>query len=380
MDVLHELRKVAGAYPRKAEPILLALSGVGPIGHLSGAHGIYVNSAVRRQVRSLFRDHYRAEALARRETNGRFGASDLLPLARAGSDSTDAIRAIKRMSMAITSWDGVVNARSGSQYWDFVGTKASQTTVANQWSSFLKTAGVPGAMTYGAKPGPAAISSSTTGAWPISNISLGASDDLYLTNIGGNHATGTNIVMAIDVLQAVGDISLSGAANATQSISTTALNRYSGGAGVMMTLEITVALGGTAANITLSYTDQGGTAAGTGAIALLTSGIVGRLTPVQDGALIRLAAGDYGVRSVENVYCSASMGTGNASVIMYKPLIIFPTLATTTFVERSTPAQIGGIKRITTTTQGVMPALGFFVNTSTTSTGVQTYLTEFVWG
>jgi hypothetical protein len=380
MDVLQELRNVAASYPRKAEPIVLALSGLGQVGHVSGAHGVYVNSAMKRSVRALLRDHYRAERTAREMSGGRLGAGDLLPAAALGSDSRDAIRAIKSMRMAITSWDGVTSARSGSKYWDTIGTKASQTTVANAWSSFFRTAGVPGAMTYGATAGQAALNSATAGAWPIDFISLGATEDLYLTNIGGNHLTGTNIVMAVDLLQAVAAVSLTGVANATQVITTTSLTRYTGGAGVMMTLEIVTALGGTASNVTVSYTDESGNAAGTGAIALLTSGIVGRLTPVQDGALIRLASGDYGVRSVDRVYVSASMGGGQAAVLMYKPLIVFPTLATTTFVERSTPAQVGGIKRLTTTTQGVKPAMGFLVLTSTTSTGVQTYLTEFVWG
>lgn len=380
MDVLQELRKVADAYPKKAEPIVLALSGLGQIGHLSGAHGVYINSSMKRHVRTLLREHYRAERAAREVSSGRFGAGDLLPIAALGSDSRDAIRAIKSMGMAISSWDAVASARGTGQFWDYMGTKASQTTVANAWSSFLRTAGNPGAMTYGSAPGPAAPSSASTGAWPIDHISLGASEDLYLTNIGAHHATGTNIVLSVDVLQAVGNFTTSGAANATQVATTTQLSRYTGGNGVMMTLEIITALGGTAANVTLSYTDQDGNAAGTGAIALLTSGIVGRLTPVQDGPVIRLASGDYGVRSVERIYVSASMGTGNVAVLMYKPIIVFPTLATTTFVERSTPAQIGGIKRLTTTTQGVKPALGFLVLTSTTSTGVQTYLTEFVWG
>jgi hypothetical protein len=60
--------------------------------------------------------------------------------------------------------------------------------------------------------------------------------------------------------------------------------------------------------------------------------------------------------------------------------LLVPTLATTTFVERATPAQIGGIRKLTSVSQGSMPFLGVFALASTTSTGAQLYLVETVWG
>jgi len=137
-------------------------------------------------------------------------------------------------------------------------------------------------------------------------------------------------------------------------------------------------------NVTINYTDQSGNAAAsTGAIAWgTTSPIVGRLLPLQDGPMIRMASGDLGVASVQQVTFSVSAAGagGNMALLQYKPLLLVPTLATTSFVERSTPAQIGGIRKLTSVVQGSEPFLGFFVLCSTTSTGVQMYLIETVWG
>ena len=147
-----------------------------------------------------------------------------------------------------------------------------------------------------------------------------------------------------------------------------------------MTLEITTALGATASNITLTYIDQSGNTAATAATALQTSGIAARLTPVQDGPMIRLASGDFGVRSISSCFCSAAMGAGVVAALIYKPVLLMPTLATNAWTERSTPAQIGGIKVLTEVAQGSKACLGVFVLTSTTSTGIQTYMLETVWG
>lgn len=378
MNILKELRKVSAGLQPKCAPVPVCLSDLGQVGHVSREHGLYINSAMRRPVRSLIADHYRAERVAREISNGWLGADDILPIMARASDTRDAIKAIKSMRMAISSWDGVTSARGSGKGWDYLGTKASQTTVANVWSSFLRTAGNPGAASYTAIPGGARMTSASAGAWPLP-MTLGGSEDLYLTNVGTNHATGTNIVLVADVLVNAGTISAT--STTSQNISSTSLSRWTTGEGVNMTLEITTALGATAANITLSYTDQAGnTGNSTGAIALTTSGIAGRLQPVQDGPMIRLATGDYGVGTIEACILSASMVSGVLAALLYKPLILVPTLSTTTFVERSTPAQVGGIRKLTDTAGGEKPFIGFMVLTSTTSTGVQTYLLETVWG
>jgi hypothetical protein len=382
LNVIHELRKAGRALPEKFPPIPVALPSEGIVGHVEHRRGLYINSALRSSVAAILRDEARVERAAREISDGRLGASDILPIMKRVTDNRDAIRAIKSVRSAITSWDGVVSARGNGLSWDYAGTKASQTTVANNWSSFLRTAGNPGAMSFNAIPGPAAIDSNTTGVWPLP-MSL-TTEDLYLTNFGANHGSGSQIVLLVDVIQAAGSISAT--IVTSQTVNTTANLRWTSGEGVLMTLEVTTAFGTATGipNVTINYTNQAGTAGrSTGAISIgATSLIAGRMFPLQDGPQIRLQAGDYGVRSIQQVTFSASSaGAGAAcAAIIYKPHLIMPSVINTAWVERSTPAQVGGIKKLTSVAAGSKPGLGFLVLTSSTSTGVQSYLIETVWG
>jgi hypothetical protein len=378
MNILQELQKLSrGLQPRTA-PVPLVWPGIGPVGHLSSDHGVYINTAYRNPIDSMLRDQAKIDLLAADVSNGRLPAEALLAASKRVSDTTDAVRAIQQMQGAITSFNDVIDARGNGQYFDYFGVKASQTTVANNWSSFLRTAGNPAAASYSNIPGGGRMTSATTGAVPIP-VTIGGSDHLYLTNAVANHVTGTNVHMYVDVLVSAGNILATSATS--QNISTTSLSRWTSGEGLAMTLEVTAALGATAANITISYTDQAGnTANSTGAIALTTSAIAGRLVPVLDGPMIRLAAGDYGVRTIEGCILSASMtGSGVMAALIYKPLVVCPTIGLTTWNERSTPAQLSGIKQLTSAAGGELPFVGSFVLASTTSTGTILQWLEFVY-
>jgi hypothetical protein len=378
MNILQELQKLSrGLQPRTA-PVPLVWPSIGPVGHLSSDHGVYINTAYRNPIDSMLRDQAKIDLLAADVSDGRLPAEALLAASKRVSDTTDAVRAIKQMQGAITSFNDVIDARGNGQYFDYFGVKASQTTVANNWSSFLRTNGNPTAASYSNIPGGGRMTSATTGAVPIP-VTIGGSDHLYLTNAAANHVTGSNVHMYVDVLVSAGNISATSATS--QNISTTSLSRWTSGEGLAMTLEVTAALGATAANITISYTDQAGnTANSTGAIALTTSAATGRLVPVLDGPMIRLATGDYGVRTIEGCILSASMtGSGVMAALIYKPLVVCPTLTVNLWNERSTPAQLSGIKQLTSAVGGELPFVGSFVLASTTSTGIILQWLEFVY-
>ena len=378
MNIIQELRKLSNGLQRRTAPVPLSWPGIGPVGHLTQEHGVYINSAYRNAVDSMLRDNDRIEALAADVSSGRMAAAEILEASRRISDTADPVQAIKRMQGAILSFNDVIDARGNGQYYDHFGCKASQTTVANNWSAFNLVGGNPSAASYTAIPGGARMTSASTGAVPIP-ISIGGSDDAYLTNAVANHVTGNNLHMFVDILVTAGTISATSATS--QTINTTSLSRWTSGEGVYMTLEVTTQLGVTAANINIStYTDQGGTGSNaTGNIALTTSAIVGRLVPVQDGPMIRLASGDYGVRSVEGLILSANMGAGALALHLYKPLIVCPTMTVAFWVERSTPAQLSGIKKLTSVAGGEEPFIGRFVLPSTTSTGIILEWLEFVY-
>ena len=240
LDVLGELRKYGHRIPAKPPPVDVWLEGLGTVGHTEHGRGLYLNSLLAGHVEALVRDNERAEALAKELTGGRVGAKELLDTYALGSGKRDIIRAIKEMSMAVSSWDAVTLARSTGKYWDGFGTKASQTTVANSWSSFFRTAGNPSAGSYSAIPGPAAKGSDTAGAFPLP-MTLGGTEDLYLVNFGKHHATGTNITLLVDLLLGAGSISAT--IVTSQTVNTTALPRWAVRAGVQMTLEVVTAFG-----------------------------------------------------------------------------------------------------------------------------------------
>jgi hypothetical protein len=150
-----------------------------------------------------------------------------------------------------------------------------------------------------------------------------------------------------------------------------------------MTLEITTAFGTATGvpTITLSYTDQAGnTGNSTGAISIgATSMIAGRIFPLQDGPMIRLASGDYGVRVIEGCIFSAASTSGIFAALVYKPLLVIPTFAVNLWSERSTPASLSGIRQLTSAAGGEEPFVGRFVLPSTTSTGTILEWLEFVY-
>jgi len=378
MNILDELTKLSRGLHQRTAPLPLAWPGIGPVGHLTNEHGVWINSAYRNAVDSMLRENDRIEALAADVSNGRLAAAEILEASRLISDTADAARAIKKMQGAILSFNDVIDARGNGQYYDHFGCKASQATTANQWSAFNLGGGNPSAASYTAIPGGARMTSASAGAIPIP-LTLGGSDHLYLTNAVANHVTGNNLHLFVDLLVTAGSISTASAVS--QTINTTGLSRWTNGEGVYMTLEVTTQIGGTAANINIStYTDQGGTAGNaTGNIALTPNAIVGRLLPVQDGPMIRLAAGDYGVRSVEGLILSASMGAGALALHLYKPIIVCPTMTANFWVERSTPAQLSGIKQLTSAAGGEEPFIGRFIMPSSTSTGTILEWLEFVY-
>jgi len=134
-----------------------------------------------------------------------------------------------------------------------------------------------------------------------------------------NYLTGSSSgcgVQLVDRLVHMGG--LDGTNTGAQTVSTSALTRYTTGAGVMAAVEIYTAVGSTPQTFTCSYTDDAGNAGqtslpveigNTGRSAAL------RLLPMS------LAAGDIGVRAVSTLTLSGSTGTaGNFGVTLYKPL------------------------------------------------------------
>jgi hypothetical protein len=281
---------------------------------------------------------------------------------------------------AITSYNDIINARANGKAEDVGIVKASYTTVANVWSCGFRSGGFPPAGSYANIPGGSVLNRASTGAWPLTNPATG--ERKYLLTLGTNHGVGTNIVLLVDLLVAAGGINANVAG--AQTVNTVALTRYAGAAaaGNMIILEVTTALGTTGSNFTATYTNHAGVSGQTtAALAMTTSAIVQRLQPVgTTGWLIPLVTGDLGVRSVETVSFSAAMGAGVVALLIFRPLLFLPTIATTTYVERDSTLQVDGLTELVVGSDGELGCLAEFLLTSTTSTGARTYFYRTVSG
>ncbi len=281
---------------------------------------------------------------------------------------------LRKEKGAITTWDGVLSNRAAGLAEDLITSKNTFTTVTTQWSSAFRAAGFPVTGTYTAIPAGAVQNRASVGAMPLSNPS--GANTKYLLNFGWNLGSAAGIVLLADLLVAADNIS--GSTGNSQTVNTAALTRYAGSSAIgnMMTLEVTSGLGATGSiNVTVGYT--GVNAAGTtqpghssGAIALTASAISQRLVPILSGPIIAPQSGDVGVQSIETVQLSGTgIGGGTLCAQIYRPLLLMPSITTTTWTERSTGAMLAGVDVLPVGTDSQIGCLTYFVYVNGTSTG-----------
>jgi len=132
-------------------------------------------------------------------------------------------------------------------------------------------------------------------------------------------AANAGVFWLIDRLSHQGGLSGTVITAQTTNLPTAALTRYTSGVGVMMGLTIYTIIGTTATTVTVSYTNEAGTAGRTSEATVFGSTSfreAGRMI------LLPLQAGDIGVRSVESVTVLATTGTaGNFGVTLFRPIL-----------------------------------------------------------
>jgi hypothetical protein len=378
MNIISELRKVANALQGRCAPVPVEIRGLGSIGHMSREQGLYINSSIKRPLAMLMQEEAELERVARETSGGLFG-SELAHIARRISDRADIIRTIKGMRASLTSWDGIVTAQ-GNGNSQVLPWKKTGVATANAWDFGWTQTGFPAAGTFSNIPGGGQFTVNSTGSMPILPR-IGGTSHAYLTNVGWGFENATaaisGIIGVVDLLVGAGNILA--ATGTSQNITTTALPRWTTGEGLSMSLVVTTNLsGGTGPTIALTYTDQaGGTGNSTGAIALTSNAAAGRLVPVQDGPMIRFASGDTGVRVIEACIITGTMASGVMAAIIYKPILFSGSLSGIP-VERNTPVQTGGMRRITESAGGTLPALTT-IRLATSGAFFQGYM-EFVFG
>lgn len=257
--------------------------------------------------------------------------------------------------MAITTLDAVIaGMRPGVQ----IAKAVTPTLVAGRPASLWSLGGTPGAGSFnGTLAGVALDSSSSLVSGQIPRYNPG-SGNAYLARLQAA-ATQGGTLMLLDRLWHNGGFTIT--LNTAQTVNSAAFparddNGLTDGTGILLALEMSVAGGAASPTITISYTNQAGTAGRTAT----------NINPTQNspaiGAtyLIGLQAGDTGVRSVQTLTLSASWLSGTMNLVAYRQLasLEVPNGLTSNAIDAVT----GGLPRLY---NGTVPWLVFVPNTTT---------------
>ena len=344
MDVFYEIDRVGKMLPRGLSiPIVHPL--IGRIGEVSETHGFRLKYMSRRTFQDLLKDEERFSRNPR--------------------------QALREMG-AITNWGSdVVNARANGNCQDIWPVKYSVTTVANQWSSFFRSGGLPQAGAYPdivSYPYGQTFNNLTQGAFPLT--SPAGSNEKFIKQFGAQHKTGTNLVMLIDILWAAGNLQFGNYYDLSGSYP--AWTRYADGWGVMAAFEVTTTLG-PSRSIGIGIYDSDGFPIDP-YFNSTASCAVYRLQP-PGVPFMELDDVTGGIATVSYIDLSL-LTAGVMALLIFKPLCIVPTLATADWGERPIRNTIGGVIPLLKEAGGNIGCLSVLVLTSTTSTGVQQYLME----
>jgi hypothetical protein len=117
------------------------------------------------------------------------------------------------------------------------------------------------------------------------------------------------------------------------------------GNGVLAFIENDVAgVTTTSASLTLTYTNQAGTASQSTGAQQIVLGAVQRI--LIDRIWIPLAAGDTGVRTIQSYTLSATATSTKLTVVLARPLAFLPIMVANAYVERDLVLQLASLPRI----------------------------------
>lgn len=216
--------------------------------------------------------------------------------------------------MAVTNLDTAAGALAAASSHPYMKSAFTARAVSS-FHSLWKIVGLPGA---GATPptGNGAIPDDTTaGAFLFANAAGAANN--YLGYIAASCSTVGTLTLYDRVYHGSG---LSATATTNQAITTSALTRYTTGAGVMPWFECYTVMGSaSAATLNFTYTDDAGNTgqAGTWSKPAVAPG-ANEMFPLP------LLAGDQGVRAITGYSWSATQTSGDWGFTFMKPIVTVP--------------------------------------------------------
>jgi hypothetical protein len=255
--------------------------------------------------------------------------------------------------VSILSYNDIIACRSTGLWEDPIWQKTESITpqAAGVWHSFLNCAGAPSSLTITSAAGGAAMNSTYAGALSLSTPSTAIGRYLLSAGVSVPAVAGFSAMMLVDVLWGMKGIPLTATSFA---IGSTALTRSTNGAGVQMMVVID-ATAATASTLSLNYTDLDGTTRNT--TCQLTT--VSKIHAINPAGFAFVPISQRGVKSIQSIDVGTTIATKTISLFLIKPLIVIPTVAAYSFIERDATLQIEGITRLETGTDEKGPYLGW---------------------
>lgn len=261
--------------------------------------------------------------------------------------------------MSFSSMDDLISemtsGKTNRYEWNKVVTPAG---TAGRWYDFSGFAGSPIANDF----------AGTNLAWTTCDESTGNGSTIFGIPHFGNVSPDTKHIINVMATTAITTgvpsqlmlVDLQGywpgiATNTTslQSLTGTPSLRYANGAGCRMYFVQRVAAGATPSNLSLSYTNQGGTGSRTmpATVSMTASATVGTISHSgvaagNYGPFLPLADGDTGVQNVASVQFSASMGAGSGALCLARPLLTLPLITAAIASERDLLNQLPSLPRV----------------------------------
>lgn len=259
--------------------------------------------------------------------------------------------------MAITTLDGVI---AGMQWPRTFAKAVTPTLVAGRPHSLAYLAGNPGTFTANGTLNGAVRNSTSGQVNGQINFTDPSSGNAYLARLQGQATIAGSLILA-DRLWDNGGYTITSTAaqnSTTPTWPSRDANGSTNGDGVLLGLEISAATGAGTPTITISYTNESGTAgrSATNYIATVASSAIGAFYPIS------LQAGDYGVRSVQSLTLSATWTSGTMNLVAYRELARLELTAANT--PNAIDALTSGMPRLY---NGTVPFLIFIPSTTTAS-------------
>ena len=255
---------------------------------------------------------------------------------------------------------------------------------AGRWYDFSQLSGLPVANTYSGTAPTWTPTSDSTGIGIVHGGNV-STDLTHLLNMAAWTTAASGVPGTLQLIDMQGywpGINLNLAT--AQTLTGTTTLRYTNGAGLRLFLAATVASGAIVHNISVSYTNQAGTAGRTlpvpvaGTASAITLHIIHAGTAANNyGPFLPLTSGDSGIQNAASVTLSAASGAGTAALVLARPLAQITLSVSDLMTEKDMLNQIPSLPRVL---DGACLTWLYASGAATAASSTFAGSTEFVWG